>query len=89
MPLDNLKEVIRAFVNGFIAGSCNSFDYSLEVLKEEQSDVAPDTLETLLNEVIAEEEIFLCEECGWWCWSHEISFNNSSVCTDCAGEDDE
>lgn len=87
MEKAKLKELVREFTNGFIAGSCNSFDQSVDVLVAEYPNIDPAELEKLLTEVIKEEEIFLCEVCGWWCWAHELSYNNIDTCTECSGEE--
>lgn len=87
--MSQLQTKVENFVNGYVAGSSNSYDVCFEALKEELPDVDETELQCLFDNVIEQEEIFLCSECGWWCWSHEVSFNNSSVCTDCAGDEDE
>ncbi|AYN56069.1 hypothetical protein STG2_105 [Salmonella phage STG2] len=86
---NELKEEAKVFVNGFIAGSCNSFDYSLTVFTEEHPEVNKDILETILNKAIEEAEIFLCDSCGWWCWAHERSWNDYDTCRDCDPEEEE
>lgn len=30
-----------------------------------------------------DEQIFLCETCGWWCETSEMSQDVDSVCNDC------
>lgn len=34
-------------------------------------------------------EVFLCDECGWWCELCESSIVDSTKCDECAPENDE
>jgi hypothetical protein len=33
-------------------------------------------------------EVFLCDQCGWWCEVCEESKSSSGCCTDCQPDDD-
>lgn len=85
---EELKAFVERFVNGYVAGSCNSYDQCLSVLKEsvveEGFNTCDQMIEQTLNAVLEEEEIFLCSECAWWCWSHEMSEMNDTTCVDCS-----
>lgn len=85
---DNLKALVENFVNGYMAGSCNGYNECLnrliEEVKEFDESICDQQIEQLLDQVIAETEIFLCECCGWWCWAHEYSETTADYCTDCA-----
>ncbi|WDR22138.1 hypothetical protein PJM41_0053 [Salmonella phage vB_SenS_UTK0009] len=88
MKLSELEISIREFVSGYIAGSCNSYDHCLDVLKSEHPTVDSDLLETLLNNEIEVAGIFICDTCSWWCWDHEHS-SDYDVCSDCHGDNED
>lgn len=87
---ENIKQFVEKFVSGYIAGSSNSYDECKQYLiseLEEHFDIRDEQhVEMLLDAEIAEQEIFLCEVCGWWCWSHEFSEVEENTCNDCVGE---
>lgn len=62
-----------------LQGTCSTID-----------DHLPDDmeLEDLTEQDYADidNEIFLCETCGWWCEIGEVSEHEDGVCTDCVEE---
>lgn len=81
--------MIEQFVNGYIAGSCNSFDESLNVLHfsltEKGIKISLEDLEMELSQALEDAEVFCCENCGWWCYEHDRS-EEGTYCSDCEGE---
>lgn len=65
----------------FLQGSCKTLDEGvIEVLGDEYSasDLSP------VNTAQIDEEIFLCEVCGWWFEVYEMSEDeNDNVCICC------
>lgn len=59
----------------FLQGSCNT-------LSEEDNDFLTDN--DLLERF--DDEIFICDECGWWCGDDERSENVDETCDECAGD---
>lgn len=89
---EKLKAEIERFVNGYVAGSCNSYDHCLSLITEEiqkeDPSICSQLVEQTFDAVLGETEIFLCDTCAWWCWSHEMSEGNDSVCADCSPDGD-
>jgi len=87
-----LETIGREFVNGYMAGSCNSFDECLRVFEEElkEHNIAWEgDLENHLNDAIESAGIFNCDCCGWWCWDYEHSPTTSGGCNECYPAEDE
>lgn len=68
----------------FLLGTCMSVDDGLQKIFGE--DVELTDFETSLLEYL-DEQTMCCEQCGWWCESHEL--NDDQVCRECAPEEDE
>ncbi|QYC51602.1 hypothetical protein key_111 [Erwinia phage KEY] len=92
----SVEKLALEFVNGYIAGSCVSYDDALTTFAEALADegiTVPnnDTLEKWLNDAIEESGIFNCDECSWWCWDYEVAFFGNNKCVECdpRDEDDE
>lgn len=84
---ENIKQFVEKFVSGYVAGSSNSYSECKQVLLnelEEHFDIRDEQhVEMLFDEEIAQQEIFLCEQCGWWCWGDEHSESVENVCNEC------
>jgi hypothetical protein len=64
----------------YLQGTCMSLDEGIsEILGENftSNDLTTDEFEHIDN------EIFLCEDCGWWCELIEESEENPRTCIDC------
>lgn len=57
----------------FLQGSCNSLTEDNQEFLEDNN-----LLERFNN------EIFMCEECGWWCGDDERSETQDDMCDECA-----
>lgn len=42
---------------------------------------------TVVELQLLDDEIFLCDECSWWCELGEMSEKGESICTDCADKE--
>lgn len=84
-----IKSKIEEIVDGYIAGSCVSFDEALNRLDEDLEEMGVtmslESLEELLIQAIADAELFCCENCSWWCHEHDRS-EEGTYCSDCGGE---
>lgn len=62
-----------------LQGTCQSLSGCLENYDLEEDDLSPDDLEEIDN------NIFLCEECGWWCGLEELDegHDQGMRCEDC------
>ncbi|QXV85184.1 hypothetical protein bas27_0145 [Escherichia phage TrudiGerster] len=85
-----INEMARVFVVSYMQGSCNSLFDSAVVFQEELAEKGihmEDTeIEDLLMEAASSAEVFLCDNCGWWCPEHDRS-EEGSYCSDCEGEE--
>lgn len=75
-PADfNVQELISA-----LQGTCTTIE---EHLPEgmEWSDLTKDDHKAIDN------EIFLCEQCGWWCENCEQSEDDETLCNECSEEE--
>jgi hypothetical protein len=72
VPAEKISELVE-----YLQGTCNSFDNGMRVCE------IPAAEEEAVARAV-EEEIFLCEGCGWW---EEIAFIEGTKCADCIGED--
>lgn len=77
-----------------VAGSCLSMcevnSLTSEKIKlETGEDSTYDATCELIDAAMDSTELFLCTDCNWWCWAHEMSFNDSHVCADCAGDEED
>lgn len=74
-----LQEIIEA-----LQGTCDTLDGIVQVVMEDDNictnDLTPEQLEEL------DQQIFLCETCGWWYEISEMS-DEDQVCQDCDDED--
>ncbi|UXD79671.1 hypothetical protein OJNDCHOG_02035 [Klebsiella phage 150049] len=73
-------------------GTCMSYHKVGSLIVQQVADVCSlkithDEADELLGQAIEKTEIFLCDECGWWCEAHEHSYNDYDVCRDCNEED--
>lgn len=61
-----------------LKGTCNTMD---RVLEEHNAEELEDHM-PFLNHL--DNQIFLCEGCGWWCEISEMSEDSDTECNDCA-----
>ncbi|XAG95790.1 hypothetical protein U7154_000023 [Kononvirus KKP3711] len=84
--------LIEQFVHGYIAGSCNSFDESLNVLHfsltEKGIKISLEDLEMELSQALEDAEVFCCPNCNWFCYEHDRS-ENGELCRDCDPDEEE
>lgn len=76
-----IKEVVES-----LRGTTGSLEETInEVLGIEIESVIDIHTESL---AAIDEEVFLCEKCGWWCGTDERSpdENDVDICDECAGE---
>jgi hypothetical protein len=64
----------------FLTGSSSSLDNALAVFGAEDLQDHDPFLVTL------DEQIFLCDTCGWWCLSEEQNCMVDLICNDCWDE---
>lgn len=67
---------------GMLQGTCDTLDSALRELTNDEfveDDLSEDNHDKIAN------EIFLCEECGWWCETSESNESESgeNICDDC------
>lgn len=76
------KEFRLQEVVDYLQGSCNTLDSGLELIhpKEKEEGFSDDDLIESDYQFIAN-QIFLCDDCGWWCEIQEQSEEGS--CEDC------
>ena len=72
---DKIQELID-----YLQGTCNSLDDGVQTIFGE--DFSSFNLSSENHEQI-DNEIFLCETCGWWCEMSE-SGDEDGNCTDCS-----
>ena len=89
-----IKTSAVGFVADYVAGSCNSYDEIISVFIESIKEIYGISLTREVAEKIIDAEIedngtFLCTECSWWCFDHEISFEDSTKCADCNPENED
>lgn len=65
-------------------GTCSeslqsALDYWYPEMNEDE--LTKDDLNTIDN------EIFLCEQCGWWCEISECAEDEDEICQECKNED--
>lgn len=69
----------------YLQGTTNTLDGAVGIItgndELDSMDLTPQQLEHIDN------EIFLCETCGWWCEVCEM--NGDQTCDDCTEEDDD
>lgn len=91
--IEKIHAFAETFVSGYVAGSSNSYNECKEVLAEELKEhfdiVDLGHVECVLDNAIAEAEIFLCNICGWWCWAHEQAFSKVDECVECNPEEED
>lgn len=67
----------------YLQGTCLTLQDAVETITE--SEYNEDDLTTEQHDFIAN-EIFLCDDCGWWCEVSEAAEHEDSdqICEDCA-----
>lgn len=72
------KETAQEIIE-HLKGSCDSLEQTCEDFKVDTDE--------FLNQYadILDDQIFNCENCGWWCETSEIALNINDrlICTDC------
>lgn len=78
-------ENITASLRGSTGSLEETINEELGIEIESISDIAGESLEAI------DDEIFLCETCGWWCGTDERApaeiCDGDDICDECAGED--
>lgn len=77
-----MMERIEEFVES-LRGTCRSIDEACNEFGMTFEDLTGEDLEYIDN------EIFCCEDCGWWCELCETSYTVENTCKDCNPEDEE
>ncbi|MAX51627.1 MAG: hypothetical protein CMH22_16135 [Methylophaga sp.] len=68
----------RAALLEYLAGTCNSLDDAVDELGVDYAEAC---------EVLAEEELQICETCGWWSETSEMEIiDDEYVCHDCLAQ---
>ncbi len=77
----NMTDIIE-----YLQGTCNTLQEACEIFGIEEDDLTLDQLKEI------DEEIFLCDGCGWWCCLSEEEVDDSDgglglrLCSDCFSE---
>lgn len=90
--MHQIETLANEFVQGYVAGSCNSYDTSLEAFGDvvKDHDLAFESeLEVVFDNAIERAGIFHCDCCGWWCWDHEFSTSSVGNCSECYPDEEE
>lgn len=78
----DMEKVIEA-----LQGTCKPLEYGIQAALGDDTEVDELTEEQLSH---LDQEIFLCDTCGWWC---EIAVSNDdngdNVCDDCYEDEEE
>lgn len=66
-----------------LQGTCMTLEGGIQVIlgDDTEQELTPQQHDEL------DQEVFLCDTCGWWCEAHERS--ESDECVDCSGDNDD
>lgn len=65
-----------------LRGTCGNLE---DALQNEFGDVEVGDCQIELLRVL-DDTVMECEECGWWCETHEFADQEEQVCADCAAD---
>lgn len=60
----------------YLRGTCRSLEEACQMSETTEDALTPEQLGEL------DDELFLCDSCGWWCGMDEM-YNEDGVCDDC------
>jgi hypothetical protein len=70
-------ECVWQEIINYLTGSSSSLDNALYMFEAEELDSHDPFL------VMLDEQIFLCDTCGWWCLAEEQNMSDELQCNDC------
>ena len=81
MPVE--RKVLQDIVEDLKGQCSHDLEHFLEVRELSSDDLTKE------DEAYIDDNVFLCEVCGWWCGSDEMSGNGDMTCDECTSDEDD